>query len=425
MKTSLQLKPRPYLLVNQLKDYSWGTRGANAFIPRLLGIKAEDNQPYAELWMGTHSSGPSEARLDGAVFPLDQLITQHPVEILGQAVLEKFGGTLPYLFKVLSAAEALSIQVHPNKPQAEKLHARDPEHYPDNNHKPEIAVALDALTALVGFRRFSEIVDCLEEYPELAGCVGQNASDQVRQAKGLSEPEQQAAVRLFYSTLVKRSVSHKAELGEALTKLAQRLNNSSGRLREEERIFLNLRKSYPEPDVGLWSVFLFNLVHLKKGQGLFTPAGIPHAYLEGNIVECMANSDNVIRVGLTPKFTDVEALLEVLSYDLGVVPILEGEGNSPATYKTPAAEFQVSRISVEAGNTMKLQGAGPRILLLTQGEINLAWQSDLQASKENFKQGQSVLIPDLLKEIELTSTSSAEVFQAEVPLESGLLPTDC
>jgi mannose-6-phosphate isomerase len=354
--------------------------------------------------------------MEGTAMPLDQLMAQYPVEILGQAVLEKFGGTLPYLFKVLSAAEALSIQVHPNKQQAEKLRARDPKHYPDDNHKPEIAVALDALTALVGFRRLSEIVDCLADYPELAGCVGSEVCDQLRNSKGVSYPEQQDGVRLFYSTLVKRSVSHKAELGKALTDLEKRLGSSGGSLKEEERIFLKLRKSYPEPDVGLWSVFLFNLVHLKKGQGVFTPAGIPHAYLEGNIVECMANSDNVIRVGLTPKFTDVEALLEVLTYDLGPVPILESGLNSPALYQTSAAEFQVSRITVKPGSTLKLKGAGPRILLLTQGEINLIWSSDLPEGKQNFKQGQSVLIPDLLKDIELTSMNSAEVFQAEVPL---------
>lgn len=409
------MKPRPLLLLNKIKDYSWGTRGENAFIPRLLGIKAEANQPYAELWMGTHSLGPSDVIIDGTPTPLDQLIAQHPLEILGQAVLERGGGTLPYLFKVLSAAEALSIQVHPNKSQAEKLHARDPKHYPDDNHKPEIAVALDSLTALVGFRRFSEIVDCLEEYPELAGCVGESVCDQLCNSKELSYPEQQARGRLLYSTLVKRSVSHKAELGEALTALEKRLRNSDGHLKEEELIFLKLRKSYPEPDVGLWSVFLFNLVHLKKGQGVFTPAGIPHAYLEGNIIECMANSDNVIRVGLTPKYTDVEALLEVLVYDLGPVPILESEANTQATYQTPAAEFQVSRITVEPGNMTKLKGNGPRILLLTQGEISLAWRGDLEENKQNFRQGQSVLIPDLLKEIELTSTSSAELFQAEVP----------
>jgi mannose-6-phosphate isomerase len=415
MKPSPTIKPRPLLLLNKIKDYSWGTRGANAFIPQLLGITAGDNQPYAELWMGTHSLGTSDALLEGEACPLDQLIAQHPLEILGQTVREKFGGTLPYLFKVLSAAEALSIQVHPNKPQAEKLHARDPKHYPDDNHKPEIAVALDSLTALVGFRRLSEIVDCLEEYPELAQCVGQSVCDQLPNSKELSYPEQQELVRVIYSTLVKRSVSHKAELGEALTGLEKRLGKSDGNLREEEHIFLNLRKSYPEPDVGLWSVFLFNLVHLKKGQGLFTPAGIPHAYLEGNIIECMANSDNVIRVGLTPKYTDVEALLEVLSYDLGPVPILEGGINSQVTYQTSAAEFQVSRITVEPGSTTKLRGAGPRILLVTQGEISLTWRSDSPASKQNFKQGQSILIPDLLKEIELTSTSSAELFQAEVP----------
>jgi len=229
--------PRPYLLENKIQHYLWGTRGEDAFIPHLLGIGAEPGCPYAELWMGTHDNAPSGVIIENSVILLSQLIFQYPLEIPGKAIHEKFSGKLPFLFKVLSIAEALSIQVHPDKEQAEYLHAKDPEHYPDSNHKPELAIALDSLTALVGFKSFPEILDVLEKYPEITGFIGQEVCGKLKDPQSYSSSEQSELLRLIYSTMVKRSKTHEAELTEAINKLYKRLSKYTNDLREEERIF--------------------------------------------------------------------------------------------------------------------------------------------------------------------------------------------
>ena len=162
-------KIRPYILKNTIQHYTWGTKNNNAFIPRLLDldIKNEPDKPYAELWIGIHPKAPSLVEYNQDAIPLNQLISKYPKEILGSNCADKFDNQLPFLLKVLSAGEALSIQAHPNKGQAEMLHAKDQKNYPDKNHKPEIAIALDSLTALVGFRAYEEWVEVLHEYPEM------------------------------------------------------------------------------------------------------------------------------------------------------------------------------------------------------------------------------------------------------------------
>ena len=425
------VEPRPYLLDNKIQHYAWGTKGERAFIPRLLGIEPEPGYPYAELWIGTHVRAPSDVIVRGSPISLRQLISQHPLETLGDAVLSRFGETLPFLLKVLSAGEALSIQVHPTREQAQVLNSRDPEHYPDDNHKPELAVALDSLTALMGFKSFSGLLETLEQYPELTCFIGQSTYRRLSDSRERPYPEQQGLVRSMYATLVKRSIADQEELGRVITHLDERLNKSTGSLPEEARVFLDLRKTYPEPDVGLLSVFLMNLIHLEKGQAVFLKAGIPHAYLEGNIVECMANSDNVVRAGLTHKFKDVETLTEILTYELGPVTILESDpashgcraigmaasdgALSAVTYQTDASEFQVSRMKIEPGREIHVRGSGPRILLLIEGEVHIKWSSGPGGGEESLRQGQSVFIPACLREFQITSNSSTELFMAEVP----------
>ena len=404
-------KPRPYLMANKIQPYAWGSRGKDAFIPRLLGMEAQADEPYAELWMGVHPKAPSAVILDdGSPVSLRELIAAHPPETLGQEVYDRFSGTLPFLLKVLSADEALSIQVHPNKEQARLLHARDPEHYPDDNHKPEIAVALDSLTALVGFKSIPGIRQTLAEYPEIADSIGSPACRELKDAPPTPSPaRQRELVRQVYSTLVKRSLSYEDELVAAIARLAERLAATPGDLKEEEQLFLDLRQKYTGADVGLFSLFLLNLVHLERGQAIFTPAGIPHAYLKGNIVECMANSDNVVRLGLTPKFKDAETLIEILIYEPGPVPILPGDPASDrVTYHTPASEFQVSRWNVEPGTEIvTATGNRPWILLVTGGQVLV--------DGETFKRGQSVFIPACLEEFQVTAGGAAELFAVEVP----------
>ena len=160
-------KAQPYLLKGTLQHYAWGTQNKDAFIPHFINIPVERDTPYAELWMGAHPKAPSTLALDNNNMPLDKCIEMFPEEILGKAIFARFK-QLPFLFKVLSAAQALSIQAHPNKAQAEKLHMQDPEHYPDDNHKPEIAIALSNLTALAGFKSFDSLINTLENYIQKA-----------------------------------------------------------------------------------------------------------------------------------------------------------------------------------------------------------------------------------------------------------------
>ncbi|MFC2037624.1 mannose-6-phosphate isomerase, class I [Chloroflexota bacterium] len=415
--TEMTFAPRPYLLVNKIQHYVWGTRGKDAFIPRFLGLEAEPGRPYAELWIGAHIKAPSDVVLDGSAVSLRQLLSQYPLEILGEGVARRFSGSLPFLFKVLSAAEALSIQVHPSKEQARVLHARDPEHYPDDNHKPELVIALDSLMALIGFKSFSGILQTLENYPELADLIGEDVCHELRDLRNPSPLEQREYVRRIYSTLVSRSLSHPEGLAEASSRLSERLGAATGGLSEEERLFLALERQYPASDVGLFSLFLLNLVHLKKGQGMFIKAGIPHAYLKGNVVECMANSDNVVRVGLTPKFKDAGTLVKILDYEPRAVSALEGVPDSERIiYRTSASEFQVSLWKLASGMERREATEGkPIVFLISKGNVLFIWDVGLESGEQVFHQGQSVLIPACLKEFRLRAQSAVELFEVEVP----------
>lgn len=424
MATITALKPRPYLLHNQVQHYAWGTKGEHAFIPHLLGIKAEPKQPYAELWIGIHPKAPSKVVLDEEMIPLQQWIATYPQETLGNAVAERFSGKLPFLLKVLSAGEPLSIQAHPNKAQAEELHIRDPEHYPDDNHKPELAIALDSLTALMGFKPFPDILKALHCYPELGNFVGQELCDTLNRVKNPSSLKQQELVRLMFSTLVRRSIRYEQELSQSLDELARRLGHAANPLKEEEDIFLTLRERYSGADVGLCALFLFNLIHLKSGQGVFTKAGVPHAYLEGNIVECMANSDNVVRVGLTPKYKDAETLITILDYEPGPISLLEGSlDGEEIVYHTPVSEFQVSRWNMNPHTERRERTKGvPTILLLTKGEIRISWNVASENETKVFRQGQAFFIPACLTEFQVQAKESVEIFKVGVPPRFNLNP---
>ncbi|MCP4543526.1 MAG: mannose-6-phosphate isomerase, class I [Chloroflexi bacterium] len=414
--SAILVKPRPYLMRNQIQHYAWGTRNDEAFIPRLLGIEPQPDTPYAELWMGTHSKAPSAVVVEGTAIPLDQWIAAHPLELLGAVVAERFSDKLPFLFKVLSIQEALSIQAHPNKTQAEILHARDPEHYLDDNHKPELAVALDSLTALVGIRPFAEILDALKRYPELADFVGQEIYQRLTAAKNPPYPEQQTLVRAMFATLIEHSVNRVEELSQSIDFLAGRLTESAGELQEEEHLFLDLRQRYAGADVGLFAIFLLNLVHLKAGEGVYTPAGIPHAYLKGNIVECMANSDNVVRVGLTPKFKDAQALVDILDCQPGIVSFVKIDLDSPdRVYQTPFDEFEVSRWQIKPGEEKSVIGSGPRVLIVIRGDVLIRWSDDQESGEEMLRRGQSVFIPALLKEFKIKASSPVELLITKTP----------
>ncbi len=419
MSELTQITARPYRLHNQIQNYAWGTRDSDAFIPHLLQFDPQPGVPYAELWMGTHPKAPSQVELpDGSMMLLHDWIAQEPWAALGKAVHAQFGG-LPFLFKVLSAAQSLSIQAHPNKAQAETLHEHDPAHYPDDNHKPEIAIALDHLTALMGFKPFDRLVGTLSRHPEIADFVGRETVDRIVATTTPSEIIAGTLTRELFAKLIQHAIEDPVALSTAVDALAQRLAAGYDHPTEAETLFLELRERYGSQDVGLFALFLFNIVHLKAGEGLYTEAGVPHAYLKGNIVECMASSDNVVRVGLTPKYRDAAALIKIVDTAPRIPEILDGSpttlpsGVTTANYPGQAQELETARLVLPAGAHFEVtKGDRPAVALVIGGSIDLLWDGEL----DTYAQGASAFLPACLDSYTIHATEDAEVMVAHVPV---------
>jgi len=392
------IKQKPYKLVNHVQNYEWGTKGKNAFIPKLLGFEAEE-KPYAEVWIGSHPKLSSEIIIDDDVFKLNDIIEKYPQEILGKNVAEKFENKLPFLLKILSANQALSIQTHPNKLQAVELHKNDSKNYPDDNHKPEVAIALDFLKALVGFRSLDEIEKNLNSIPQLKIFIGNEAVDTFLQNKS------KKGLKNLFATLMNNSTdSNRIENTiRSVKKGIEQKNNLS----EDDELFLILFEQYGI-DIGLLVLFFLNVVNLKSGEAIYTPAGIPHAYLKGNIVECMANSDNVVRAGLTPKFKDIDQLANILTYQFGKPELIGKIYNSNITeYKVSAEEFCVEKIVLSNTDLDFSTNNKVEIIFVTEGEII--------CDKLQIKKGESVLIPSILSHYSIISKTNSILFRVTVP----------
>jgi len=350
------IEPKPYRLKNKIQNYAWGTKNEDAFIPRFLGELPERDVPYAELWIGAHPKAPSTIIVDDKEQPLNSVIEEYPNEILGEKVTRKFGNKLPYLLKILSCERALSIQAHPGKELAKKLHANDPGNYPDENHKPEVAIALDGLKALVGFKPIRKIVNLIEQYSALRELVPEELF------LNLKESYNKTVLQQFYSLIMHLA---KEDLEKVVDGIKRQINNSSRKLKEEEE-FIKQYEVYGV-DVGLLSILLFNMVDLKEGEAIYTEAGIPHAYLKGNIIECMANSDNVVRAGLTPKYKDVYTLIEVLNFNNKPVTILRPTNSTENVYKTNAEEFELFIYDMEEKSELDFESDQVVIGLVLEG----------------------------------------------------------
>jgi mannose-6-phosphate isomerase len=406
---------RVFKLNNTIQHYDWGTRNAEAYIPGFLGIPAEKDRPYAELWIGAHPTAPSEIMLNGKAVRLDKAIDSAPREILGDDVARRFDGKLPFLLKVLSAGAPLSIQTHPNKEQARRLHAKDPAHYPDENHKPEIAIALDGLTAVAGFRPARDLVAMLSEYPEIADLVGFGLVARVRGAD--NDAERERGLKKVYEGIMRRGADD-AVLARVLENIVGRLS-ALHTLSVEQRYLVEQYRIH-KADVGLFSFLLFNFVRLNPGEAIFTEAGIPHAYLSGNIVECMANSDNVVRAGLTTKFKDVDALLDILNYRFAPYDILNREQRTDGVvYRTAAREFEITSHSKPSGCDLTMQAAaGPVVVLVTDGTLTANWEEAGREEAIAFSKGDSFLIPAALDRWRVFSTGKVAFYSVAIPPES-------
>ncbi|MGO9307584.1 MAG: mannose-6-phosphate isomerase, class I [Spirochaetia bacterium] len=353
--------PRPLPLYGVIQHYAWG---GHELIPGLLGVENSGNLPCAELWMGAHPRGAAEVGIDGTRTTLDRLIAADPWLTLGHGVALRFAGRLPYLFKVLDVRDMVSIQAHPSRAQAEEGFAREnaagipidaPNRtYRDENHKPEVHVVLTDFWMLHGFRTLEDIFEVMGSEKELAPIL---SGFSATRSAGAGDPAARAAVlRGLYGRVM---TLPQFEVDAILDPLLSRLETAeaAGRLGKDDPGFWALRaaRSFPLPDGhrdrGILSFYLLNLVHMRPGQGTYQPAGTLHAYLEGADVELMANSDNVLRGGLTPKHVDVPELLATLTFREGPPPVLEGRATSETSreYETPAEEFALERIEVAPG----------------------------------------------------------------------------
>jgi len=358
----------------EVQHYAWGDP---EFIPELLGQENPDGRPYAELWMGAHPDLPSRVELAGERRSLADVIAESPPAWLGAEVATEFGGNLPYLFKVLSARVPLSIQTHPSKREAEEGFDREDQqgipldsprrNYHDRNHKPELIAALTDFWALKGFRPVEEIVGLLQaedELRELAGSIRRGSIETAyREFMQLPQHEVDAILDPLVRRLAARNDGSRFGLDDPAYWLLQADREFSTGSRR---------------DRGLLSVYLLNLIHLSPGQALQLPAGVLHAYLHGSGVELMANSNNVLRGGLTPKHVDVDELLRNVDFT-GERPVpLAPERLSPteSVYRTPVQEFELRSIEVDANREHDAGPEhGPEILLVAEaaaGTVEIA-----------------------------------------------------
>ena len=230
--------------------------------------------------MGTHPNCPSLVASTGE--GLQSWIEKHPTS-LGPLVSHTFGPNLPFLFKVLSVNKSLSIQSHPNKALAEKLHSAHPKLYPDPNHKPEMALALNSFEALCGFCSTSEIKAALNQIPELESCIGSEPCASIRaipENQGEGGGEGGGSREMLRAAFTSLMTCEASKVKEAVAALISRLS-SKGDLTEKEALAIRLDKQYPGGDVGVLSCFFLNLLRLNPGQAIHLPANVPHAYLDG------------------------------------------------------------------------------------------------------------------------------------------------
>ena len=407
-----RFEKRPYKLYNKIQNYDWGTKDGDAFIPKFIEAEIKSGVPYAELWIGTHPKAPSEIEYEGKRITLNEIIQEYPSECLGNYVFKKFSGQFPFLLKVLSAGRALSIQTHPNKDQAKKLHSSDPVNYPDDNHKPEIAIALDSLTAIAGFRPVPEIKENLRTAKEINEFVGGQIIEKIVNSE--DEKESAALIKELYGKIMIKAAD-KESLTECVSEVRGRLKNKKTLTAEEEQ-FLTQYELFGA-DVGLLSFFFFNIIQLKPGQAIFTDAGVPHAYIKGNIIECMANSDNVVRAGLTGKYKDVRTLLEIIKYDFKHYDIMNsGQTADDITYRTKADEFEISAYRKPAGFKASLHTENkPVVVLISDGNVEMKWSAEGKIYTEEYSKGDSFFIPAGLVEFEIYVINPAGYFIVRIP----------
>lgn len=399
-------------LKGTVKHYAWG---GYSFIPELLKLSNSNKEPYAEYWMGVHPQADCKIEMaNGIEKLLSDRINEDHLASLGEYVYNKFGN-MPYLLKALDVRDMLSIQVHPSKAEAEKDFAREnaanipldapSRNYKDDNHKPELMVAMGDFWLLHGFKPAKELEYTLLNVAELRELLPvYNQSGYAGLYKHVMEMPQQDVNRIL-QPLIDNVIPLYSE----------------NKLDKDDEDFWAARAALTfnqgdNIDRGIFSIYLFNLVKLKRGEAIFQDAGVPHAYLEGQNIEIMASSDNVLRGGLTPKHIDVKELLKHVKCEATHPQVLKGEKEGDEiVYKTPAPDFELGCFQLEAGKEICFVPSTAEMLLLTEG--NIIAENGQEAVE--LKKGMPSAIAFPREAVTLKAVENSVVFRASVPVHIG------
>ncbi|MFT6870958.1 MAG: mannose-6-phosphate isomerase [Polaribacter sp.] len=396
-----------YLIKGKIQNYAWG---GSEFIPNLLGTEST-REKCAEYWLGAHQNAPSEVLIENGKRPLNNFLNTDLIEKLGQKIANKFG-RLSFLFKVLDVKEMLSIQVHPTKIEAEKGFKLENEmgiplkaanrNYKDDNHKPEIMVALGEFWLLHGFLPEDKLTMTLKNIPEFTPFLpvfeSQGYYGLYKTVMEQSDEENNRILQPLIDRILPRYKAGNLEKSNPDYWAAKAVDSSTN---------INIL------DKGIYSIYFFNVVKAHKGEAVFQDAGIPHAYLEGQNMELMANSDNVLRGGLTPKHVDIPELLKHTAFKATVPNVMQGalqKDGLERIYKSPAPDFELSQITLNANQNYKSETKTAQILILLDGEATIKEQN----TTLHLKKGASVLLLANAT-YEISTSKKATLYKATAP----------
>ncbi|MCG5431620.1 mannose-6-phosphate isomerase, class I [Mycobacterium sp. MYCO198283] len=399
-----------------VRTYAWGSRTA---IADFTGRQTPTPHPEAELWFGAHPQDPAYLETESGELSLIDAVNADPDGQLGPATRRRFGDRLPFLLKVLAADEPLSLQAHPSAAQAAEGFRREEaqgipinsptRNYKDASHKPELIVALGRFEALAGFRDPADTVALLTALavprldPYVALLAGSSPAD---------------GLRALFTTWITMPQPGLDELIPAVIDGAiAYLRSGATRFGAEVRTVLELGERYPG-DAGVLAAMLLNRLTLAPGEGIYLPAGNLHAYLEGIGVEVMANSDNVLRGGLTPKHVDVPELLRVLDFQPATPASLRPQtvrDGAESFYTTPAAEFAASCVHLDGellGHEVDaaVRHDGPQILLCLAGSVHVHAKTD----SLTLRRGEAAWVAADDGPIRMVADRPARLFRATV-----------
>lgn len=396
-----------YKLKGKIQNYDWG---GDSFIPTLVSEQVIKNNTYAEYWMGAHAKAPSTIITEKDEVSLDTFINNNQLETLGQNTLKTFG-KLPYLFKVLDVKNMLSIQVHPSVEAAKKGYELEDKkgialtaknrNYKDKNHKPEIMVALSDFWLLHGFLQRDQLIKNLKETSELSFLLtiflNEGYLGLYKKVMNYSQKEVNEILQPLVDKIVPKYLNNQLEKSSPAFWAARSITNTDSK----------------DIDKGIFSIYFFNILNLSRGEAIFQDAGVPHAYLEGKNIELMANSDNVLRAGLTSKHIDVDELIKNTKFEETIPEILSGNvdsDNIETIFKTKARDFELSKIAFDKSKSYTKLTKSIEIFILLEGDAIITDKTD----SLHLQKGDCALI-NANTEYKVETSKEVEIYKAGVP----------